>query len=159
MLHYSLADNSVPDASAIVTGNHSHPDLYGVVQFYQMPFGVFVIAQFHGLPNVSDTDKSRFLGLHIHENGDCTRNAEYDFNMTGSHYNPNNLPHPDHRGDLPPILNCNGYAWQSFLTNSFVVPEIIGRSVVVHDSFDDFKTQPSGNSGMKIGCGIIQTSR
>lgn len=158
MFQDNLSYNAIPDAAAVVTGNHSHPDLYGVVQFYQMPFGVFVIAQFHGLPAVNGTEKSRFLGFHIHENGNCAQNAEYDFNMTGNHYNPDNFLHPNHRGDLPPILNCNGYAWQSFLTDSFVVSEIIGRSVVVHGSFDDFMTQPSGNSGMKIGCGIIQTS-
>lgn len=151
----NLSYHAVPDASAIINGNHSHPDLYGVVQFYQMPFGVFVNAQFHGLPAMSGADQNHFLGFHIHENGDCSQNSEHKFNMTGNHYNPDNYTHPNHRGDLVPILNCNGYAWQSFLTDSFVVPEIIGRSIVVHSSFDDFMTQPSGNSGAKIGCGII----
>lgn len=155
MLYSSLPRNAAPDASAAINGNRSHPELYGVVQFYQMPFGVFVIAQFHGLPAISGTDQNHFLGFHIHENGDCSQNAEYDFNMTGNHYNPDKFPHPNHRGDLPPILNCNGYAWQSFLTDSFTVSEIIGRSIVVHAAFDDFLTQPSGNSGAKIGCGVI----
>lgn len=159
MFRNNLNYNATPDASAIVNGNRSHPELYGVVQFYQMPFGVFVIAQFHGLPITSGVNPNPFLGFHIHENDDCSQNVEDDFNMTGSHYNPDNSLHPNHRGDLPPILNCNGYAWQSFLTNSFVVSEIIGRSVVVHNSFDDFVTQPSGNSGAKIGCGVITANK
>lgn len=144
-----------PDAKAVINGNRLHSALYGIALFYQTPYGVLINAQFQGLPSDSGTDKSRFLGFHIHENGNCSQNGDADFHLTGSHYNPENLPHPNHRGDLPPIFNCNGYAWQSFLTNAFTVPEIIGRSIVVHSSRDDFMTQPSGNSGSKIGCGII----
>lgn len=145
----------MPDAQASIRGNHLYPDLYGIVFFCQMPYGVFVNAQFHGLPHLAQENVNRFLGFHIHENGNCTLNAKNDFANVGNHYNPDNLPHPNHRGDLPPILNCNGYAWQSFLTDAFTVAEIIGRSVIVHAMHDDFMTQPSGNSGAKIGCGII----
>lgn len=149
---------AMPDAQAIIRGNHLYPELYGVVFFCQMPYGVFINAQFHGLPSISETNTkiSRFLGFHIHEFGDCTQNANSEFDRTGNHYNPDNFPHPNHRGDLPPILNCGGYAWQSFLTDAFSVPEVIGRSIIVHAMPDDFITQPSGNSGAKIGCGIIR---
>lgn len=156
MIFDNLSYPAAPDAKAIVTGNNLHPDLYGVVLFYQLPFGVIVNAQFMGLPTTSGLNKSRFLGFHIHENGDCSQNETSDFNLTGNHYNPDNMPHPNHRGDLPPILNCNGFSWQSFLTTNFMVTEVIGRSVVVHSSYDDFMTQPSGNSGSKIACGIIK---
>lgn len=145
-----------PAALAVVKGNDNHPDLYGVVLFYQTPLGVLINAQFDGLPDMSGTDASRFLGFHIHENGDCSQNEESDFNLTGNHYNPDNQSHPNHSGDLSPILNCNGFAWQSFLTNAFAVTDVVGRSVVVHAMPDDFMTQPSGNSGMKIGCGVIK---
>lgn len=43
-----------------------------------------------------------------------------------------------------------------FFTNRFSIEEIIGRTVVIHDMTDDFKTQPSGNSGKKIACGVIK---
>ena len=115
-----------PNASATIKGNQLYPDLFGTVLFYQLPYGVLVNAQFSGLPTVTENGRQHFLGFHIHE-----------------------------YGDLPPILNCNGYAWQSFLTDKFTVSEILGRSVIVHASADDFMTQPSGNSGAKIGCGII----
>lgn len=149
---------SMPDAQAVIHGNHLYPSLYGIVFFCQMPYGVFVSAQFHGLPTATKENipLNHFLGFHIHENGNCSQDEKADFPHTGNHYNPENLPHPNHRGDLPPILNCNGYAWQSFLTNTFSVSEIVGRSVVVHAMPDDFSTQPSGNSGAKIGCGVIQ---
>lgn len=152
----NLQYSQTPDAIAVVKGNDNHPDLYGVVLFFQTALGVLINAQFEGLPVMSGTDVSRFLGFHIHENGDCSQNEESDFNLTGSHYNPDDQIHPDHRGDLPSILNCNGYAWQSFLTNVFMVTDVVGRSVVVHAMPDDFMTQPSGNSGEKIACGVIE---
>ena len=42
------------------------------------------------------------------------------------------------------------------LSNRFSIEEIIGRTVIIHDAPDDFRTQPSGNAGMKIACGVIQ---
>lgn len=144
-----------PDATALVKGNSLHPDLIGVVAFYQMPMGVLVNAQFRGLPSMNEKGPAHFFGFHIHENGNCTEDASHDFSKSGTHYNPDNMLHPNHRGDLPPLLNCNGYAWQTFLNNSFTIPEILGRSVIVHADPDDFMTQPSGNSGAKIACGVI----
>ncbi len=78
------------------------------------------------------------------------------FPNTGNHYNPGNVPHPEHAGDLPPLLSNNGYAWMSFYTSRVNVEDIIGRSIVIHSMRDDFTTQPSGNSGDKIGCGVIE---
>ena len=78
------------------------------------------------------------------------------FPNTGNHYNPGNVPHPEHAGDLPPLLSNNGYAWMVFYTGRVNAEDIIGRSVVIHSMRDDFTTQPSGNSGDKIGCGVIE---
>ena len=78
------------------------------------------------------------------------------FPNTGNHYNPGNVPHPEHAGDLLPLLSNNGYAWMTFYTSRINIEDIIGRSVVVHSMRDDFTTQPSGNSGDKIGCGVIE---
>ncbi len=147
---------TIPDAQALVQGNESYPDLGGIVLFCQMPYGVFINAQFHGLPPIYTANANRFMGFHIHENGDCSLDPNREFAFTGNHYNPDNALHPNHRGDLPPVINCNGYGWQSFLTDAFRVEEIIGLSVVLHAMPDDFMTQPSGNSGAKIGCGIIR---
>lgn len=59
-------------------------------------------------------------------------------------------------GDLPPLLaNRGGYAMMIFYTDRFRPREILGRTLVIHDMPDDFRTQPSGNSGMKIACGLI----
>ena len=71
------------------------------------------------------------------------------------HYNPNGAEHPCHAGDLPPLFSAAGKAFMVFLTNRLSVNEVIGKTVVIHSNADDFTTQPSGNSGSKIACGII----
>ena len=54
------------------------------------------------------------------------------------------------------MFQNNGYAYMSFLTNQFRVKDILGKVVIIHDSPDDFTSQPSGNSGKKIACGKIR---
>lgn len=151
----SLLRKNDPKAMAWVTGNDSQPQLSGLVKFYETPYdGVLIEAEFFGLPNVSQQFSSDFYGMHIHESGNCTR----PFNQTGEHYNPWHTPHPDHAGDMIPLLGNQGYAWTSFYDKRFQIDEIIGKSVVIHSRQDDFTSQPSGNSGDKIGCGVIRKS-
>ena len=93
--------------------------------------------------------------MHIHSGMSCTGNKTDNFADAMTHYNPDNCPHPYHAGDMPPIFGVNGTAFSVFLTDRFSVKEIIGKSVIIHANPDDFTTQPSGNSGEKIACGII----
>lgn len=141
----------LPDAAANVQGGRLFPSLNGIVRFYSTPFdGIVIEAEFAGLPS-SNEAAPEFLGLHIHENGDCSD----EFSNTGEHFNPIALPHPKHSGDLPPLLNNSGYAYTMFYDDFLSIRQIIGRSIVVHRMRDDFTTQPSGDSGSKIGCGVI----
>ena len=73
-----------------------------------------------------------------------------------SHYNPKDCEHPYHAGDLPSLFGNNGLAAAAFLTDRFFVDDVIGKVVIIHDHPDDFTTQPSGSSGTKIACGVIQ---
>ncbi len=140
-----------PSACAQITGNATNPGLHGMVYFYSVPQGgMLVEAEVFGLPK-QNVQNSSFYGMHIHENGNCS----LPFEKTGNHYNPGNQPHPDHAGDLPPLLSNSSYAYSAFYTERFDADDIIGRSVVIHLHPDDFVTQPSGNSGTKIGCGVI----
>ena len=77
-------------------------------------------------------------------------------NFGMKHYNPHGCDHPYHAGDLPPLFETSGLALSAFLTDRFTVDEVIGRTVIIHDQPDDFTTQPSGNSGTKIACGVIR---
>lgn len=110
-----------------------------------------VEAEIFGLPDEGTPSMTGFYAMHIHENGDCT----LPFDKTGEHYNPADMPHPDHAGDLIPLMGNQGYAWLAFYDKRFEISEVRGRSVIIHRMPDDFHTQPSGNSGEKIGCGVI----
>ena len=143
---------SYPYAYARITGNIDNPLLHGIAHFYPVSYGgVLVETEVYGLPYENIPPGSQFYGMHIHEAGDCT----LPFDKTGNHYNPDNLLHPMHAGDLLPLLGNAGYAYSVFYTDRFEINDIIGRSLIIHSAPDDFTTQPSGSSGTKIGCGVI----
>ena len=139
-----------PDAVARIFGGMEMPRLTGCVEFYQESGCVLIVARIAGLPRESEMG---FFGFHIHQGENCSGT---DFSGTGSHYNPAGQPHPKHAGDLPPLLACRGNAYLSVKTDRFSVSEIIGRTVVIHSDPDDFRSQPAGNAGKKIACGVIR---
>lgn len=151
-----LLQQNKPQAVAWVRGNESNPRLSGLVKFYATSYGgVLIEAEIFGLPDIENQFSSDFYAFHIHEYGDCSDN----FSKTGNHYNPTNQPHPDHAGDMIPLMGNQGYAWTVFYDKRFTVPEIVGKSVVIHSRRDDFTSQPSGDAGEKIACGIIVVER
>lgn len=136
-------------AAAQIRGGTEAPQLSGCVQFYQENGCVLIVAKISGLPKESETG---FFGFHIHEGNACSGT---DFSSTGSHYNSSDQVHPIHAGDLPPLLECQGNAFLSVRTDRFSVADIIGLTVVIHSDPDDFHSQPAGNAGKKIACGVI----
>lgn len=144
------------DAAALVKGSSGYPDLRGTVRFYQMCGYVLVFAEMEGLPIEDQPCREPIFGFHIHEGITCTGTESDPFADTGEHYNPCGCPHPYHAGDMPPLFGAGGRAFLAFMTDRFRVSEVLGRTVVVHRMSDDFHTQPSGDAGAKIGCGIIR---
>ncbi len=136
-----------PDAVAFVKGGKEFPRLWGEVRFYQKPKGVWVVAHVWGLPKTEG-----FLGFHIHEGTHC---AGANFAETGGHYDPDGVTHPHHAGDLPPLLSCGGEGYLAVLTDRFRVRDVMDHTVVIHRDADDFHSQPAGNAGKKIACGVI----
>ncbi len=145
-----------PQAMARVRGSQAYPFIKGNIRFYQTAYGVLVVTELGGLPMSENDCESPIFAFHIHEGEGCTGNAADPFADAGMHYNPNDCPHPYHAGDLLPLLGANCYAFSAFLTDRFSVEEVVGRTVIIHSSLDDFSTQPSGNAGAKIACGVIQ---
>lgn len=143
-----MTQNGRATAIACVRGGDTFPNLYGMVRFIPRGSCTLVVAEISNLP-ATDTD---FFAFHIHEGGNC---SGIDFSNTGSHYNPNDREHPQHAGDLPSLLSCGGSAFLAVLTDRFRVKDILGKTVVIHSQPDDFTTQPSGNAGNKIACGVI----
>ena len=142
-----------PDAVACVKGGPEAPNLSGEVQFFQERGRVLVVVNISGLPL---GNASGFFALHIHEGGDCGGEG---FDHTRGHYNPAQASHPEHAGDLPPLLLCQGGAFLAVRTDRFRVRDILGRTVVIHSGSDDLHSQPAGNAGTKIACGVIHKNK
>lgn len=156
------------NAVAVMMGSPVFPAIRGSVRFMQTQGGVMVRADIVGLP-VTPTG---FFGFHLHA-GNCARQAppqplapgapvppDYYFPQADGHYNPASMPHPRHAGDFPPLLeNGRGVAQLSFITDRFNVLQALGHAVIIHLNPDDFTTQPSGNSGPMIACGMVTPDR
>ena len=145
-----------PNAIARIYGSPNYPELDGIIKFYGTDVGTIVISKVSGLPQNDDICHQPIFAFHIHEGSSCSGNNSDFFANALTHYNPDSCPHPYHAGDMPPLFSANGLAFSAFLTDRFSVDEIIGKTVIIHDSPDDFTTQPSGNSGTKIACGVIE---
>ena len=122
-----------------------------------------MLTEVWGLPR-REENPSGIFGFHIHsgrscsgtEPQECSGRNSMEFSSAGGHLNPSDAPHPLHMGDLPPLFAGNGYAWTAFLTSRFTIRDILGHTVIIHAGPDDFTSQPSGNAGAMIACGVIR---
>jgi superoxide dismutase, Cu-Zn family len=124
-----------------------------------MPDGVRIEGSISGLK--ADTEH----GFHVHEKGDC---SAPDASSAGEHFNPTSQPHGDpggathHAGDMQNIrADAEGRAPVSTVVNAVTLGDggtndVVGKAIVVHAKRDDYKTQPSGDSGDRIACGVIE---
>jgi Cu-Zn family superoxide dismutase len=129
----------------------------GTATFTSSGDAVKVVADVTGLePNSTH-------GFHIHEFGDC---SAPDASSAGDHFSPKPAEHggPDtpkhHAGDLGNVrADAAGKAHLEMTVNDITLSRgdtmILGRSVIVHEKADDLRTQPSGNSGARVACGVI----
>ena len=142
-------------AYAKLSGSSSYPDISGKVYFMRAQGGTVVAAEVWNVTDEAGKPAQGFKGFHIHEGSACSGNDKDPFADTGAHYSKAKVLHPDHAGDLPPLLFSDGFAWMQVYTGRFMPEDVIGKTVVLHGMPDDFHTQPSGDSGMKIACGEI----
>lgn len=158
MMHRKHRSRNFPAASAQIRGSAAFPDIYGTVRLRQLQNGVLLTAEIHGLPESSsrNPEQPAIFGFHIHSGSACTGTEADPFSNAGSHFNPGQTPHPSHAGDLPPLFGSHGYAYMAVFTDRFTVDEVLGHAIIIHRDPDDFTTQPAGNSGARIACGIIR---
>jgi len=143
------------EARAVLQGAAGTP-VKGTATFTQEGDGVHVVVE---VENVSPGSH----GIHVHEKGDC---SAPDFSSAGEHFAPEPDPHgdptqgPHHAGDLGNLEVGEGGTGKVDATFEGLTVEdgprsVVGRALVVHADPDDLKTQPSGNSGGRIACGVI----
>ena len=102
--------------------------------------------------------------VHIHENGDC---SSPDGKSAGGHWNPTGVAHGKwgvgefHLGDLGNItVGEDGTGSIKLTTDLWEIGtgsdiDVVGKGIIVHAGADDFTSQPSGNAGARVGCGVI----
>ncbi len=128
----------------------------GMIEFKEIDGGVEVTATVEGL-------KAGDHAYHVHETGDC---SAPDAMSAGGHFNPSNHKHgaPDaeehHEGDFGNLTaGKDGKATKTFTMKGITLAtgptSIIGKGFIIHEKKDDFKTQPTGNAGGRIACGVI----
>ena len=129
----------------------------GTVTFEQRSGKTLVTAEVRGLtPNVEHA-------FHVHEKGDCSSG---DGMSAGGHFNPRNAPHgkydmgAHHAGDMPNLkADASGAAKISWEDDDLTVTDgpatVVGKAVIVHRDPDDYKSQPAGNAGPRLACGVI----
>ena len=143
-------------ATANIVGTKKYKNVKGTVEFKETDDGVEVTANLEGL-------KKGDHGFHIHEKGDC---SAPDAKSAGGHFNPSNHKHgaPDaaehHEGDLGNITaGKDGKATATMTIKGVTLKEgdtsIVGKGFIIHAKKDDMKTQPTGNAGDRVGCGVI----
>jgi Cu-Zn family superoxide dismutase len=128
----------------------------GLIHFIQSGDKIKIEAMLEGL-------KPGPHGFHIHEKGDCSAS---DFASAGGHFNPTHKTHgglettEKHSGDMGNIVaDSKGKAKLALDLGGITIggPEgILGKAVIIHENADDLKTQPTGNSGGRIACGVIE---
>ncbi len=133
--------------------------VHGAVTFEVVEKGVRVVAYLEGLAPGKH-------GFHIHEYGDCSSD---DGMAAGGHFNPTAMPHSmpmsekRHVGDLGNIeADKDGKAHLDYVDSMLMLngdTSIIGRAVIVHEKEDDLKTQPTGNAGGRLACGVVGVAK
>jgi superoxide dismutase, Cu-Zn family len=149
-------EKSAPLKAIAVLHSTQGNNITGTVTFTEVADGVQVQAEITGLSPGEH-------GFHVHEFGDC---SAADASSAGAHFNSTSQPHgaPDaaarHVGDMGNVeADASGAAKLNYVDHNMSLandqPSIIGRSVVVHAKADDLKSQPAGDSGARVACGVI----
>jgi Cu-Zn family superoxide dismutase len=153
----AMAQSGGPKATANLQATKGNT-ASGTATFTQRGSKVLVEAKVSGLKPNSEH------GFHIHEKGDCSSG---DGMSTGGHFNPLGKQHAHyssadrHAGDLPALkADAKGNATLSAEMDVITVADgptsVVGRGLIVHAQPDDYKTQPTGNAGARIACGVIK---
>ncbi len=150
----------VKHAEVMLAGTYADTTVTGTVKFDAEDNGKVKMKLEIEVP----AKAGKSVAVHIHEHGDCGDNGK----ATHGHWNPTNAQHGKwgsasfHSGDIGNVkLDKKGKGTLTLETDLWTLggepnKNILGRAIIVHGGVDDFTTQPTGNAGSRIGCGVIK---
>ena len=155
----TMTQPATTDSTATAELRDSNGQPAGIATLTQVPGGVRIVIEAKGMPPGPH-------GVHIHEVGKCDGPQ---FTTAGAHFNPDKKQHGTmnpqgpHAGDLPNLTIATGGTGRletlseriTLAAGPTSVFDADGSSIIVHTGPDDFRTDPSGNSGGRIACGVI----
>lgn len=131
-------------------------DFAGTVEITEDGAGVRLVADIAGV------DKDGKHGIHLHENGQCEHGeGDKHFASAGGHFNPAGVEHacpptdPRHAGDFGNIEITGGKGHLELSVSNLSFADATGKAIILHAGEDDCKTQPTGDSGDRLACGVV----
>jgi Cu-Zn family superoxide dismutase len=150
---------TLESATATLQGAPTDTDFKGTITFTPEGSGVKVVAHLEGV------DADGMHGFHVHETGECTHGeGAKHFTSAGGHFNPGGAEHacpptePRHAGDLGNIEVKGGTGdleETSTLLSLSGPNSVVGKAIILHAKADDCKTQPTGDAGDRLACGVV----
>ena len=145
-----------PAMTVTLQGAATDTDFTGRVEVTPEGAGVRIVA------DVTGVDTDGLHGIHVHENGLCDHEGEggKHFTSAGGHFNPAGAEHacpptdPRHAGDLGNIQVTGGIGHLELSVTNLTADELNGKALILHAGEDDCKTQPTGNAGDRLACGV-----
>ena len=159
-LSFASCTNAAKEIAQASLNSTANNEFIGSAKFYAMADGKIKMDLEINMPERADST----VAVHFHEHGDC---GDMGMNTHG-HWNPTDEAHGKwdspsfHSGDIGNIkLDGKGKGMVSVTTDRWNITDgdvknIISRGIIVHGGTDDYTTQPTGNSGPRIGCGVIE---
>ena len=150
--------DAAQSATAVISGTYSDTSLTGSATFSQSNGNVNLV-----LAVTAPAKANKSVAVHLHEHGDCGDMGK----EAHGHWNPTNKEHGKwgegnfHSGDIGNVqLDADGHGTLTIDSNIWTIggdstTNILNKAVIVHGGVDDYTTQPTGNAGNRIGCGVI----